>query len=269
MASLAALSSIFSCTMVQEDRGGCPCWYQIDFSKVDPQIEKLHLWFFNDAGVLLRRDTLISSNYDDVYEIELERGRVGFYVWGNLSENTFLEDSLASTPILRRGEGAHADPLCWYGKLLDTDSEQGSDVVYVRREYADLSIVLKGGAADGQGFLIKLQCGTAGRYVDGSFLDEPVILQTNTVNDGANGLAHFRLFRQKSLHDLSMGISRLDDKDTYIVKDIPIGELMLKCGYDMQEEDLQDIAVVVDVAAGKVILYTEDWETVIYVDVIL
>ena len=82
------IAFIISCTSIKEDRRECPCWFSVDFSKVSHDIENLHLWFFDEDGELLKRDTLSVPDYNNVYEIELKRGTVGFYVWGNISGDT-------------------------------------------------------------------------------------------------------------------------------------------------------------------------------------
>ena len=259
--------SVISCTSIEEDRTGCPCWFEIDFSQVDPRIEKLYLWFFQDGDNPPLRDSLTCSDYDDVYEIELKRGTVGFHVWGNVLENTTLEFPGTSGPVLKNGGGMQADPLYSYSTTLDTGGEEGADVVRLKREYADVEIILKGAASEKDGLWIKLDCGTSGRYVDGRFLDESMSLYAVATVDAANCKASFRLLRQSSLRCLKMSVLRDVSSDSYIMEDFPIGEVMLGNGYDMLGDNLQDIMVVVDVASGKVIICTEGWETVIYVDV--
>lgn len=261
------IAVLISCSTIEEDRKGCPCWYTIDFSQVDTQIEKLYLWFFDQDGAPLLRDTLDSSQYGDIYEVELKRGNVGFYVWGNVLDNTTLESPFTSDPFLKKGEGPHADPLYSYNKILDTGGEGGNDVVIVKREYADLEIVLKGGTVEGSGFWIKLDCGTSGRYVDGRFLEQAISLLAEASEESNGYSAGFRLLRQSSLQQLKMSVCRSPEAGNYFIEDFPIGELMLECGYDMSGDNLQDIMVVVDVSAGRVILCTEDWETIIYVDI--
>ena len=263
--SLMALA--ISCSTIEEDRMGCPCMYRIDFSKVDTQIGNLYLWFFDSKGKPLLMDTLASSEYGDIYEVGLKRGTVGFYVWGNVLENTLLENQFTSDPFLRKGGGFRADPLYSYRKSLDTAGEDGSDVVIVRKEYADLGIILKGGAGQECGFVVRLDCGTSGRYVDGRFLEEDVSLFAPLAEGDGSCSASFRLMRQKSLRELRMSICREDDLEFCVLDDFPVGELALASGYDMEADDLQDITVVADISAGTVVLRTEDWETVIYVDV--
>lgn len=259
--------SVVSCTSIEEDRTGCPCWYKIDFSQVDPQIGKLYLWFFQDGDNPPLRDSLTCSEYDDIYEIELKRGTVGFHVWGNVLENTTLEFPHRSEPVLKNSGGLQVDPLYSYSRTLDTYGEEGADVVRLIREYADVEIVLKGGAVEKDGVWIKLDCGTCGRYVDGRFLEESMSLYSGTTVEGTSCKASFRVLRQKSLRDLKMSVSREASSDSYIMEDFPIGEIMLGNGYDMGGDNLQDIMVVVDVSSGKVVICTEGWETVIYVDV--
>ena len=246
---------------------GCPCMYRIDFSKVDPQIGYLYLWFSDSKGKLLLMDTLASSQYGDIYEVGLKRGTVGFYVWGNVLENTLLEDPFTSDALLKQGGGLPADPLYSYRKSLDTAAEEGSDVVVVRKEYADLEIILKGSSGQQGSLKVRLDCGTSGRYVDGRFLEEDVSLFAPLAEGEGSCFANFRLMRQKSLHELKMSICNVDDEDSCILGDFPIGELIIDSGYDMAADELQDITVVADISAGTVVLRSEDWETVINVDV--
>ncbi len=263
---LAAL--IISCTSIEENRNECPCWYTVDFSRVNPQIPALYLWFFDEEGRLLCRDTLSAFEYGQLYEVELKRGSVEFYVWGNVSENTEMEHLSSGSARLLKRDSIDADPLFRYGKILDTGGENGCDTVYLAKEHADMEVVLKGGAVAGvQVFEMILDCGTCGLSVDGSLVEGQSCIISLAGIEKENYAAEFRILRQSSLDGLKMSLRYTGEDDGYIIEDFPIGRYLEKGGYDMDSKNLKDVRVELDLSVGEFIIDTENWRVVMPVDV--
>lgn len=259
---------IISCTSIEENRKECPCWYTVDFSNVDPQISKLYLWFFDGEGKLLCRDTLFAKEYPKLYEIELKRGIVEFYVWGNVLENTLMESPDTRGACLIKCANGNADPLFGYGKLLNTGGEEGCDVVYLNKEHAVLEIVLKEGiVSESESFEMVLDCGTSGRYADGGFVKGKSSIISQTYADSAGHGAKFRILRQELLSEMKMSLRRIGEIGTWVIEDFPIGKYMEQGGYNMREENLQDLRVELDLSAGEFILETETWRIVMPVEI--
>ena len=262
------IAFIISCTSIKEDRRECPCWFSVDFSKVSHDIENIHLWLFDEDGELLKRDTLSVPDYNNVCEIELKRGTVGFYVWGNISGDTEINKPFsrgASLKIVK--DSSHADCLFRYSNLLDTSGEEGYDTVWMHKEHLNLEIVLEGGTVAGEEFFIQLYCGTSGRYLDGGFTNTGNIVRTKLESKNGNYAANFRIWRQRSLEELKMSIFSKGTNSSCIVEEFRLGEYILKSGYDMSEEELKDLKVLLDISSDRIIIETDKWQIVMPVKI--
>lgn len=263
------IAAVISCNSIKEDRSKCPCWCSVDFSLVDSSIESLHLWFFDNTGRLLCRDTVYSWEYGDFYEVELNRGDVRCYIWGNLLDNTLLNDNSTLSSSLLKAEKCDADPLYFCSKILDAGGETCCDTVLMKKEHAVVDIQLKGGYTAENGLYIKLKGGTLGHYVNGSFIKESFYTysypHTNDFKESC--FFRFRLMRQEVPEELYMTIYTMCDGKEVEIKDCPLGKWLVASGYDMKAEELSDVSLILDISLGFVSISTEDWETTVPVKI--
>ena len=70
---LLSAAIICSCSVVEENRDNCPCWYTIDLTEVDRSMQNLHLWIFDEEGMLICRDSLHKGAYGE-YEVKVTYG---------------------------------------------------------------------------------------------------------------------------------------------------------------------------------------------------
>lgn len=271
MGRFVALCSLIAllccCSTITEDRSKCPNWYVIDFSEVNSSIENLHLWFFDENGTLLFYDTLYPYEYENLYEMELKRGKVNLYVWGNLLANTLLENIITSEASLIKIETAQADSLYRYYKTLDTDGESGLDTVIVRKEYTKLSVQMMGAELLDVPIKMRLDCSTCGRYVNGDFIESQSSIYANPIEESGMYYSAFNLFRQRVLQDLKLSVIKQDKVEKYLLREFPIGEIMVQQGYDMDADNLKDITINIDISIGVISLVCEDWQVVVPVNI--
>lgn len=256
------------CSRIKEDRSVCPCLCSLDFSQVNPDIKVLHLWFFDQAGDLLGRDTLYPPEYGGAYEIELKRGTVNYHIWGNISTGTELTDDLTLNSSLVKMENASADSLFYSTKELNTKAEVKCDTVVMNKEYATVNFTLKGPFEEDENLYLELSCRTIGQYIDGRSIEDRCTIQSAPVTD-SNGscLFRFRIMRQKSLHGIRVAIITKRNAQAVVIEDYPLGDWLIRSGYDMSAINLSDISVVLDVTMGFITIEIADWQTTLPVKI--
>ncbi len=250
-----------ACTTIREDRTVCPCWCSIDFSNVDPSIDSLYLWFFDENGMLLHRDTIRSHEYCNYYEVELARGAVDYYVWGNVAANTILEDNSTVSSSLLMIDGMQADPLYYYSKSIDTFRENCKDTVNMNKEHSVIDILLVGGYVPEYSLTMKIEAETSGQYIDGRVIEEGCnIVLSPELCDTDKYLFRFNMMRQTNLQALKMTLFAANiDNEEMVIKDIPLGLWLADLGFAMTEANLSDISIELDIAMGVVTINVEDW----------
>ena len=270
LCSLLIAATMAACTTIKEDRSSCPCWCTIDFSNVDTSVKSLHLWFFDEAGTLLYRDIINSAEYTNLYEIELKRGNVQYYVWGNVAENTMLDDNSTLNTSLLRLENVQADPLYYYGKRLNTVGENCSDTIIMQKEYSIVEVELLGEPANDYPLYMDTEAGTAGRYVDGRFIEEKCCIEAQPYGvDSLPCVFSFKIIRQKDLTGLKMKLYTIVDDESIVLREFPLGSWLLGLGYDMKSLNLTDISVQLDISMGMASIKIEDWNMTYPVMIVL
>ncbi len=249
-----------ACTTIKEDRSVCPCWCSIDFSNVDPSIDSLYLWFFDESGSLIIRDTIYSGEYHDYYEVELARGVVDYYVWGNVASNTILDDNGTVSSSLLKMDDIQADPLYYYSKRIDTFRENCKDTVNMNKEHSVIDIVLAGGDVHEYPLTMKIEAETAGQYIDGRLIDRKSnIILTPEPGEMNLCLFKFKTMRQSNPGTLKMTLLAVVNDKEVVVGNIPLGMWLAELGYDMSGANLSDISLELDIALGIVTIDIEDW----------
>ncbi len=256
------VSVLAACSTIREDRSVCPCWCSIDFTDVDSSsVKELRLWFFASDGRLLCRDTLYSGEYDNHYEIELERGAVNYYVWGNMGGNTVLDDNSTLNATLLKRQDTDADSLYYYGKRLDASGENCVDTVMMHKEHSVVTIVLLGGYSGKEPLYMEIVGNTAGYYINRGFLEGgcEILLPPAKEWDGRCEF-EFKILRQSALEELCMVLHTVNENGEKITNTFPLGMWLLDMGYDMTDENMSDILVELDLAMGYAFIKVEDWQ---------
>lgn len=261
-----------SCTMeIWEDRSQCPCWFSIDFSEVDPNIEQLQLWFVNEmTGEFIAKDTVYSADYKSFYEFKLPRiDRLKLYAWGNIASGTQVNEEYSISTSLIKKDGVSADSLFFYeSKEIATHGEFGYDTVRLNKEFANIDFILLDRPQSGDDIYINVISSTAGQYIDQRFIPgkSDIYCDDQETSDG-NTLFRFRIMRQEVLEDLQVVIGgRVADVDV-IMEKIPLGEFLKKSNYSMATKDLKDVTVKVNLSYNFVTIQIEDWQSTYPVDI--
>ena len=271
-ALITCLLLLCSCTPeIWEDRSGCPSWFSLDFSKVDPNIKQLHIWFTDsDSGEMLLVDTVYSSQYDNYYEVELPRmDNLKCFVWGNINSNTILTEENSLNTSLRKKDGMSSDSLYYYGsKHINTRKEFVFDTVRFNKEFATVDFIMKGRPQKGDDIHIEVESTTPGQYIDRRFLQGPAYIAVDDkVNLEGNSLFRFRLNRQERLEDMVVKILGTVEGIPVEIDRFPLGEFLKKSNYTMTTIDLKDVTVTLDLSFNFITIKIEDWSTTYPVDI--
>ncbi len=257
--------AISSCSTIREDRDECPCWSTIDFSQVDSSISSLHIWFLSEDDELLLRDTLFPDNYGIPYNVELERGKLRYYVWGNIRSCMELNDIGKSSSTLFRRDSSEADSLFFYGNCIDAAGESCCDTVIVGKEHICVEVVLLGVAEEIGLPVLELSGAASGYRIDRTIVDgESPIVATPVVDNSGNYRFNFVMTRQSSMEKVvfSLFFEREGGERIESVEEYPLGRVMESSGFDMERKDLADVKIVIDTSLGLFTLKCEDWHSV-------
>lgn len=271
-AFITCLLLLCSCTPeIWEDRSGCPSWFSLDFSEVDPNIKQLHIWFTdNDSGEMLLVDTVYSSQYDNHYEVELPRvDNLKCYVWGNINSNTILTQTNSVNTSLIKRDNASSDSLFFYGSNpMTTRKEFVYDTVRLNKEFATIDFIMTGRPQKGDDIHIAVECTTPGQYIDRRFLQGTAYIAVDDkVNLEGNSLFRFRLNRQERLEDLVVKILGTVEGIPVEIDRFPLGEFLKKSNYTMTTIDLKDVTVTLDLSFNFITIKIKDWSTTYPVDI--
>lgn len=282
------VSLLFSgCNTIEEDRSDCPCWLSIDVSHVDKSVANLHLWFFDNSGALLYRDTLYPEEYAYPYRIEIKRDMITYHAWGNIGRGTILDDNLSLSASLTKTEDVSADSLYSYSGTLSTIGETATDTIILNKEFATVDITLLSVPQQGDDIYLELYCSTAGRYIDRRYIAGTSRIRVDNENTGTKSLPikfgpptvelwapenthfSFRLIRQeeKYVKDMSMTLFAVHDNKESIIATLPFGEWLLESGYDMTAQNMEDINMTLDLSLNYVTVTIDNWQTTVPADI--
>ncbi|MBR7157818.1 MAG: hypothetical protein IKD16_05420 [Bacteroidales bacterium] len=262
---LAAIVS--SCSIIEEDRSICPCWYTIDLTEVDRSMQNLHLWVFNQDGILLYCDTLQNGAFGK-YEMKLDKGKAFCYIWGNLLDGTILENRGNVNSYFVKAGDCSSDPLFKYSSVFDTSGETGIDTVFMNKEFANVDFTLKGKLKSREQLELRVDMKTVGRYIHGGYMEgENAVLSSAEFLGEDYSLFKFRITRQEHFEQIMATITALVEGDRYLIKYFPLGEWLISAGYDPMATNMADITMELDMALGILSVRTANWQTILPVNI--
>lgn len=258
-----------SCTKsVWEERGICPCSLTLDLGNVNREIDTLHLWMFGDDNEILYRDTISSLQFVRDYEISIKRGMVKYFLWGNIKGATTMTDHLALHTTLTKVENLPADSLYYYSNYLNTDLEDVVDVVRLNKEFITVDFSLKGNIEPAVDISMVLFGNASGFYVDKRLLDGVgKITARPCYRDDSKILFHYRITRQHHLWGITISLVLERDGNSSVLTELPVGKWLAENGYDMEANNLSDIAIELDLSVNFITITVDNWQVTIPADV--
>ena len=277
-----------SCS-IKEDRDGCPCWMTVempgqaghDGEKVG-QDGRFPVGAGDDGTVVLRlRGNSDEDAVDYEYQVtEAVRAGIGALEYevprGSVGVSAVALGRDFSTPLrsarndkLKSGYegdqirilvGEQMDSLYGFFKMYHTRCESVLCDVDLHKEFCTVSFTL-GDEGYSSPYDIEVWGNVAGVSawdlipVKGDFRYAPM---------QKNGVYQVRVPRQV---DNSLELVMLEDSE--IVDRLPLGEYIVRSGYDWTAEDLADVNVALDLEMQQVMITVSGWDGVVVMDIVI
>ena len=240
---------LMSCS-IKEDRDGCPCWMTVEMpDRVG-----------HDGSVVLR---LRGNSYEDamdytykvsesikadvgILEYEVPRGSVGVSV---------VNSARLVVPV-----GEQMDSLYGFFKPYHTRCESVKCDVELHKEFCTVSFTLVDEHYESP-YDIEVRGNISGVSpwdlvpVSGAFKYAPV---------AEEGVYRVRIPRQV---DASLEMVMLSNQE--IVNRLPLGEYIIRSGYDWSAKDLSDVSVALDLKKQQVMVTVSGWDGVVMMDIVI
>ena len=235
---------------VKEDRDECPCWMTVEMpDRVG-----------HDGSVVLR----LHGNYDDgamdyaykvsetikadvgILEYEVPRGSIGVSV---------VNSARLVVPV-----GEQMDSLYGFFKPYHTRCESVKCDVELHKEFCTVSFTLVDEHYESP-YDIEVRGNVSGVSpwdlvpVSGAFKYAPV---------AEEGVYRLRVPRQV---DASLEMVMLSNQE--IVNRLPLGEYIIRSGYDWAAKDLSDMSVALDLEKQQVMVTVSGWDEIVVMDVVI
>ena len=240
---------LMSCS-IKEDRDGCPCWMTVE---MPGQVG-------DDSAVILR----LHGNYDEgamdyaykvsdsikadvgILEYEVPRGSIGVSV---------VNSARLVVPV-----GEQMDSLYGFFKPYHTRCESVKCDVELHKEFCTVSFTLVDKHYESP-YDIEVRGNVSGVSpwdlvpVSGAFKYAPV---------AEEGVYQVRVPRQV---DASLEMVLLSNQE--IVSRLPLGEYIIRSGYDWAAKDLSDVSVALDLEKQQVMVTVSGWDEIVVMDVVI
>ena len=251
-AVMLILSALCSCTVL-EDRDSCPCLLHLDVDESAAYVaDSLRIWISGDGFSYVT--DLSSSQYADGITVPVgTRSGVHIAVMDIASAGDSPDGSL-SIPL-----GGQCPDVFDFRTFCDTSGESVEQHIRLHKNHCRVSVFFPEAAAGGYSVVIAGNVNgysSRGDMQDGEFVCETFADDT--------GYFVFCIPRQKD-GGLNMKISREDGSPRVFA----LGNYIIDSGYDWTAEDLEDVEISVDYAAGVIRLHIEGWPDCEVEDVVI
>lgn len=284
---MAGMLFLSSCS-IKEDRDGCPCWMTVDLSdvaksrwkspEVQSNIEHQDVTKSPESrsnvaeNILLRLrgnsdEDAINYEYQVTEEVkvssgaleyEVPRGAVGVSAVAlgrEIPGQAGYDGDEIRIPV-----GEQMDSLYGFFKMYHTRCESVLCDVELHKEFCTVSFTL---GEDGYSSPYRIE--VWGNVAGVSAWDlMPVLGEFRYAPMQENGVYQVRVPRQE---DNSLELVMLEDSE--IVDRLPLGEYIVRSGYDWNAEDLADVNVALDLEMQQVMITVSGWDGVVVMDIVI
>ena len=282
---MAGMLFLSSCS-IKEDRDGCPCWMTVempgqaghDGEKIG-QDGRFPVGAGDDGTVVLRlRGNSDEDAVDYEYQVteavrvdvgaleyEVPRGsvEVSAVAFGNEIPGRAGYDGKRAGydgDEIRVPVGEQMDSLYGFFKMYHTRCESVLCDVELHKEFCTVSFTL---GEDGYTSPYRIEVWGNGAGVSVWDL-MPVLGEFRYAPMQKNGVYQVRVPRQV---DNSLELVMLEDSE--IVDRLPLGEYIVRSGYDWTSEDLADVNVALDLEMQQVMITVSGWDGVVVMDIVI
>lgn len=252
-ALLFLLFTVLSCDTIWEDRSKCPCYVKLNFSDCINKADLLQIWYYNSKDSLVRKDT-VNLNASLQYEVALPRDAIRYYVWGGID----MMEVIDGKGLIMQIKGKDYGCMYRYNGLMDTDCEETGDTVKLKKEFSRINVLFKNVPEGFEDELFaRLECGTSGYFVDALPMNHDTYIEHGKINYKP---LEFIVGRQWNMEPVALMLLRNNKNgEREVIGKIEIGKILKNSGYDMREENLKDMEIVMDYSASTMSITIDDW----------
>ena len=235
---------------VKEDRDECPCWMTVEMpDRVGHDgsvVLRLHGNSDEDAMDYAYKVSESIKADVGILEYEVPRGSVGV--------------SVVNSARLEVSVGEQMDSLYGFFKMYHTRCESVRSKVKLHKEFCTVSFTLVDEHYESP-YDIEVRGNVSGVSpwdlvpVSGAFKYAPV---------AEEGVYRLRVPRQV---DASLEMVMLSNQE--IVNRLPLGEYIIRSGYDWTATDLSDVSVALDLEKQQVMVTVSGWDGVVMMDIVI
>ena len=281
MSVVLLLSSCF----VKEDRDECPCWMTVEMPDRVGDDGTVILWLRGNSD-----EDAVDYAYKvsepikagvGILEYEVPRGAVGVsaVAFGNEIPGRAGYDEKAAGydgDEIRVPVGEQMDSLYGFFKMYHTRCESIRCDVELHKEFCTVSFTLVDEHYESP-YDIEVRGNVSGvsswdlAPMNGVFKYAPV---------AEEGVYRVRVPRQvdaslelvmlempgQARHD---GVRTEDDGERAVVNRFPLGEYIIRSGYDWAAKDLSDVSVALDLEKQQVMVTVSGWDEIVVMDVVI
>ncbi len=268
---ILALCIFISCTNIAyEKRIDCPYKLHLNLSKCSKDIKELQIWFFNDQNHFLIKDTIPKSKLGHIYEFNANGKSVKYYIWANISKNTKIREIFTQETLLEKIEYKNNDSLYYYSNEIETQELADIyDTVFLSRQYANVNLDIIGYFINKE-INIETITESSAYYLNANIYHKESSMHYKPLMQTAE-YCNFKytIYRQNNIKSLRIQVNVSNNsKNELHSKEIAIGEILHKNGYDMLKKDLDDIYLSLDLRSGNINIKSGNWSHTEKIDII-
>ena len=248
-----AVAGVFASCTVKEARVPCPSYLNVSFADRDqvPEGAEVNLLGWNDAELF--RACIDIADYDPYWVRGVHKQILLLSAYRGVEKVKDDGHYVLITP------GNQADSLYAFHDEVDCTGDMGYSEVTFRKQFCTVHLDILRSASQMKDFRFMVEGNTCGfdllsfEAVSGSFRCEPVAA-------GGARVVDFRIPRQV---DDSMTVTlwmRTESGNYENLGTFPLGEYIVRTGYNWSAEELQDIYIVIDLVLGQITIQVEGWE---------
>lgn len=246
---------LLSACSIKEDRSRCPCHLLLDVSEVSTEwFDSLDVALTEGSDRMQRFPLRLSLLPPGPVTVDVAKGRVLLNVCALENGAVWLSSSDA---VMTIPPGEQCPPLYLHSVALNTDTEELTERVVLRKNFCTIHILMEGtDSSQPYPFVLQLR-GNVDGYDENGQPREGAF--SPSVYPTADGRGTVRVPRQK---DDTLELLMCENETPLAT--FALGEYLKAGGYDWTKADLEDVSVRIDCARLTLQIKIEQWSDIYF-----
>ena len=258
---LASLLCLISAACIKEDRSKCPCYLEIDMSRVDSHyVHSVDLMMSDTYGRKTEWVPVDKEKIGDTLVLPVCKSEIDFCAWGNLTHSLINEEG----HTIDSGNGR--DSLWSYYEHIVAKGENATVTVMPLRQYIPMSIIVRGMLGGISNLRPELEGVSDRLSFVGNAAGDAIRLLPDLVSAPGESSSYYLyktlLLTQESATGAILNLSYDRGGSTHL-NSFPIGKMLLENGADLSMKGQNPVIVDLTIGSASVFIITrvEDWAT--------